>query len=175
MLRRSRIAFASMFGRTPSYLPGGNEPEVQRMARLSPTPYCGRRGAPPSAVQANLNASKRWCNLCRMGVPHLEWTKHEKSWKHKANNRKESKLEDFALELWERHRGAKIDDASFVEKEGPKAQESWKKRVSGDEVAFDRRMREAQVASRSQDVLQQKTADGLLMQPMRRFPNDRRR
>jgi hypothetical protein len=175
MLRRSFICCASMWSRKPSYLPGGNEPEVQLMARLSPTPYCGRRGAPPTSIQATLDPSKRWCTLCCLAVPQLQWTKHEKSWKHKSNSRKEANLEDFALDLWEKHRGAKIDEASFVEKEGSRAQEQWRERVQGDKAQFDRRLREADLTARDHGVLDQKTASNLLMKPMQRFPNDRRR
>lgn len=172
-MRRSSL-LVSVYFRKPSYLPGGNEPEVKRMARLSATPYCGRRGAPPTAVQNQLDPSKRWCTLCCMAVPQQEWVKHGKSWKHKANEKKEAKLEDFALELWERHRGAPVEEASFVEREGDAAQERWRRRMQGDKEMFNQRAKEAEVATSGRGVISPAAAKGLLMQPMRRFPTDRR-
>lgn len=85
---------------------------------IESTAYTGRRFQQrrPSAQLAKMNPNLRWCAVCVQSVTKYQWAAHLQSHKHRDNTRKELNLQNFAVELWERHRGAPIDEESIIEK-----------------------------------------------------------
>eukprot|EP00758_Cryptobia_borreli_P003615 Tbor_TRINITY_DN386_c0_g1::TRINITY_DN386_c0_g1_i1::g.15467::m.15467 len=94
----------------------------------------------PTNVQKNLDATKKWCCQCWMSVSHNAWKEHCIGRKHRTNVRKEGALEDFAIELFERHRGKPYDEESATEKAILPAYEVFKESQRQREDAFSLRM-----------------------------------
>ena len=80
--------------------------------------YAGRRFQRhrPSAILAQSNPDLKWCTVCNQTVPKAAWGAHVGGVQHRLNTRKNDKLQDFALGLWEEHRGAPLHEESNVER-----------------------------------------------------------
>eukprot|EP00796_Vickermania_ingenoplastis_P005938 gene5938-4247_t len=72
-------------------------------------------GAPMRTAQRAaelLPADQRWCTLCHVSVLKKAWPEHLQSRGHRLANRKMNKMKRLSLTMWERHRGAPLEEAS---------------------------------------------------------------
>ncbi|EPY30929.1 hypothetical protein STCU_02538 [Strigomonas culicis] len=96
-------------------------PSLAVRCSMNQKKYIGRQLRPSQLAKEILPADSRWCTACHKSILKKEYSLHAQTLGHRLAVRKLNKMKGISLSMWEKHRGASMDEeskrAAFVEAE----------------------------------------------------------
>ncbi|KPI86162.1 hypothetical protein ABL78_4784 [Leptomonas seymouri] len=77
--------------------------------------YIGRQLRPSQLAAELLPPNEMWCTVCHQAVEKKRFGEHVQMLSHRLGKKKLSKLKCISMNMWERHRGAPLDQESMHE------------------------------------------------------------
>ncbi|CAG9578420.1 conserved hypothetical protein [Leishmania major strain Friedlin] len=77
--------------------------------------YIGRQLRPSQLAAELLPPDQMWCTVCHQAVERRRFREHAAMLGHRLGRKKLNKLKYVSLSMWERHRGASLDNESAHE------------------------------------------------------------
>ncbi|KAK7201070.1 hypothetical protein NESM_000167000 [Novymonas esmeraldas] len=77
--------------------------------------YIGRQLRPSQLAAELLPPDQMWCTVCHQAVERQRFHEHAATTGHRLGRKKMNKLKYLSLNMWERHRGAPLEEESAHE------------------------------------------------------------
>lgn len=77
--------------------------------------YVGRQLRPSQLAAELLPHDQLWCTVCHQAVEKKSFDEHKQSLGHRLGRKKLNKMKYVSMSMWERHRGAPLDQESAHE------------------------------------------------------------
>lgn len=77
--------------------------------------YIGRQLRPSQLAAELLPPDQMWCRVCHQAVDKVRFREHAETLGHRLGQKKMRKLKCVSLSMWEKHRGAPLDQESAHE------------------------------------------------------------